>query len=99
MRRIVPEKRTTLFVSRTTRIQRRRRRVQSIACEDWYDRAYYPSSPRKDPPDPRTGRARVVRGGSWNSRPTVLRASCHNWGYVGYREGDFGFRCAADLPR
>jgi len=45
---------------------------------------------------PRTGRARVVRGGSWDSRPTVLSASCRNFGYVGYREGDFGFRCAMD---
>jgi formylglycine-generating enzyme required for sulfatase activity len=68
-------------------------------CQDWYDPEYYKSSPREDPMGPRTGRARVVRGGSWDSRPTVLSASCRNWGYVGYREGDFGFRCAADLPR
>ncbi len=67
-------------------------------CEDWYDPDAYASSPKKDPLGPRTGRARVVRGGSWDSRPTVLSASCRNWGYVGYREGDFGFRCAADLP-
>jgi formylglycine-generating enzyme required for sulfatase activity len=68
-------------------------------CEDWYDPDYYQSSPREDPTGPRTGRARVVRGGSWDSRPTVLSASCRNFGYVGYREADFGFRCAADLPR
>lgn len=68
-------------------------------CQDWHDPEYYKSSPRQDPTGPRTGRARVVRGGSWDSRPTVLSASCRNWGYVGYREGDFGFRCAADLPR
>jgi formylglycine-generating enzyme required for sulfatase activity len=68
-------------------------------CQDWYDPDYYKSSPREDPTGPGTGRARVVRGGSWDSRPTVLGASCRNWGYVGYREGDFGFRCAADAPR
>ena len=68
-------------------------------CEDWYAPDYYESSPRENPMGPRTGRAHVVRGGSWDSRPTVLSASCRNWGYVGYREGDFGFRCAADpLP-
>ncbi len=67
-------------------------------CDDWYDPDYYKSSPRQDPTGPRTGRARVVRGGSWDSRPTVLSASCRNFGYVGYREGDFGFRCAADVP-
>ncbi len=65
-------------------------------CEDWYDPDYYKSSPRQDPRGPRTGRARIVRGGSWDSRPTVLSASCRNFGYVGYREGDFGFRCAMD---
>jgi serine/threonine-protein kinase len=68
-------------------------------CEDWYDPDYYKSSPREDPTGPRTGRAHVVRGGSWDSRPTVLSASCRNFGYVGYREGDFGFRCAAEAPR
>ena len=68
-------------------------------CEDWHDPASYQSSPRDNPMGPRTGRAHVVRGGSWDSRPTVLSASCRNWGYVGYREGDFGFRCAADPPK
>jgi formylglycine-generating enzyme required for sulfatase activity len=65
-------------------------------CEDWYGPDYYKSGPRENPLGPRTGRARVVRGGSWDSRPTVLSASCRNWGYVGYREGDYGFRCAGD---
>jgi formylglycine-generating enzyme required for sulfatase activity len=65
-------------------------------CEDWYDADYYKSSPGLDPTGPRTGFARVVRGGSWDSRPTVLSASSRNFAYTGYREGDFGFRCAAD---
>ena len=63
---------------------------------DWYDDKYYEVSPQRDPRGPRTGRAHVVRGGSWDSRPSVLSASCRNWGYRGYREGDFGFRCAMD---
>ncbi len=67
-------------------------------CEDWWDTDYFKSSPREDPLGPRTGRARVVRGGSWDSRPTVLSASSRNFAYTGYREGDFGFRCAADRP-
>jgi formylglycine-generating enzyme required for sulfatase activity len=67
-------------------------------CQDWYDPDYYKSSPPKDPMGPKTGRARVVRGGSWDSRPSVLSASSRNFAYVGYREGDFGFRCAADPP-
>jgi len=68
-------------------------------CEDWWDPDYFKSSPRKDPAGPKTGRARVVKGGSWDSRPTVLSASSRNFAYTGYREGDFGFRCAADPPR
>ena len=65
-------------------------------CADWYDEKYYEVSPARDPKGPSTGRAHVVRGGSWDSRPSVLSCSCRNWGYRGYREGDFGFRCAMD---
>jgi formylglycine-generating enzyme required for sulfatase activity len=68
-------------------------------CEDWWDPDYFKSSPKKDPPGPKAGQARVVKGGSWDSRPTVLSASSRNFGYVGYREGDYGFRCGADPPR
>ncbi len=68
-------------------------------CEDWWDPDYFKSSPQKDPAGPKTGRARVMKGGSWDSRPTVLSASSRNFAYTGYREGDFGFRCASDPPR
>jgi formylglycine-generating enzyme required for sulfatase activity len=68
-------------------------------CEDWYDDTYYETSPVQDPKGPRSGRARVVRGGSWDSRPSLMSCSCRNFGWVGYREGDFGFRCAAEVPR
>ncbi|HEV8202503.1 MAG TPA: formylglycine-generating enzyme family protein [Candidatus Polarisedimenticolia bacterium] len=68
-------------------------------CEDWYSPDYFASSPRNDPRGPKTGRARIVKGGSWDSRPTVLSASSRNFAYTGYREGDFGFRCAANPPR
>jgi len=68
-------------------------------CEDWYSPDYFKASAPKDPPGPKTGRARIVKGGSWDSRPTVLSASSRNFAYTGYREGDFGFRCASNLPR
>ena len=67
-------------------------------CSDWYSDEYYLASPVMDPRGPGTGRVHVVRGGSWDSRPTVLSASCRNWGHRGYREGDFGFRCAMNSP-
>jgi len=68
-------------------------------CEDWYSPDFFASSPTQDPHGPKTGRARIVKGGSWDSRPTVLSASSRNFAYTGYREGDFGFRCAANPPR
>jgi len=67
-------------------------------CEDWWDAGYYETSPRRDPPGPKTGRERVVRGGSWDSRWVVLSAAKRNFAHIGYREGDFGFRCAAEPP-
>lgn len=63
---------------------------------DWYDENYYQVSPPRDPRGPASGRAHGVRGGSWDSRPSVLSCSCRSWGHIGYREGDFGFRCAMD---
>jgi len=65
-------------------------------CSDWYDKDYFNVSPYRDPKGPSSGIAHVLRGGSWDSRPDVLSASCRDWGHRGYREGDFGFRCAMD---
>jgi formylglycine-generating enzyme required for sulfatase activity len=67
-------------------------------CSDWYDGAYYAESPYRDPKGPPSGTAHVVRGGSWDSRPAVLSSSCRSWGHLGYRDGDFGFRCAMNSP-
>jgi formylglycine-generating enzyme required for sulfatase activity len=62
---------------------------------DYYSPTYYKESPPKDPPGPSTGKAHVVRGGSFNSDPKEhLRLS--------YRDGSeketnvIGFRCAMD---
>jgi formylglycine-generating enzyme required for sulfatase activity len=68
-------------------------------CSDWYDDGYYAVSPYRDPKGPPSGRAHVVRGGSWDSRPSVLSCSCRSWGHRGYRDGDFGFRCAMNAPK
>jgi sulfatase modifying factor 1 len=68
-------------------------------CEDWYSPDYYATSPAQDPPGPKTGRSRIVRGGSWDSRWVTLSCARRNFAYTGYREGDFGFRCAANPPR
>ncbi len=68
-------------------------------CSEWHDHGYYAVSASRDPKGPPSGTAHVVRGGSWDSRPSVLSCSCRSWGHQGYRDGDFGFRCAMNAPR
>ena len=40
------------------------------------------------------GKHRVLKGGSWTTRPWALRCSFRNWYYPGVREIFAGFRCA-----
>jgi ergothioneine biosynthesis protein EgtB len=40
------------------------------------------------------GHHRVLKGGSWATRPWVLRSSFRNWYYPGVRQIFAGFRCA-----
>ncbi|MCC5615307.1 ergothioneine biosynthesis protein EgtB [Nostoc sp. CHAB 5836] len=39
---------------------------------------------------------RVLKGGSWATRPWVMRSSFRNWYHPGVRQLFAGFRCAAD---
>ncbi|MFB3882748.1 MAG: formylglycine-generating enzyme family protein [Armatimonadota bacterium] len=68
-------------------------------CNDFYAVDYYQQSPSKNPRGPATGSKRVVRGGSWNSRPADCRSSyrlSENPAYadvcIGYYDV-YGFRC------
>jgi hypothetical protein len=40
----------------------------------------------------------ALRGGSWSTDRITLRASFSNWGGVGYRGANHGFRCVRDFP-
>ena len=40
---------------------------------------------------------RVLRGGSWNGEPRVVRSAIRNWNSTGNRSNDFGFRVARTL--
>jgi gamma-glutamyl hercynylcysteine S-oxide synthase len=40
---------------------------------------------------------RVLKGGSWATRPWALRSSFRNWYYPSVRQVFAGFRCAADI--
>jgi formylglycine-generating enzyme required for sulfatase activity len=61
-------------------------------CADWYDSAYYASSPGTDPTGPSSGSSRVLRGGSWNFGPVNVRCAFRLYGTPGARPNDTGFR-------
>jgi formylglycine-generating enzyme required for sulfatase activity len=64
---------------------------------DWYDASYYSQSPSQDPRGPSSGRYRVLRGGSANDLPLVMRASYRF--KIDPREGYnyfAGFRCVGE---
>ncbi len=64
-------------------------------CSDWYDSAYYLTSPIRNPQGPDTGEHKVFRGGSWFSGAPVMNCSLRDYGVPHRREGAlFGFRCA-----
>jgi formylglycine-generating enzyme required for sulfatase activity len=44
-------------------------------CNDWYDAAYYSTSPALNPTGPATGTCRVLRGGSWSNNAYCLRSA------------------------
>jgi formylglycine-generating enzyme required for sulfatase activity len=63
-------------------------------CMDWYGKKYYAKSPADDPIGPDSGDSRVVRGGSWNSRPNFARSSIRAGNSPDNRNFDAGFRVA-----
>jgi len=63
-------------------------------CQDWYDADYYKNSPQIDPKGPSSGAYRVLRGGSWLSRPIHVRCSIRHGSGPDYRGTSGGFRFA-----
>ena len=45
-------------------------------CADWYDAAYYKSSPARNPKNETVGSYRVLRGGSWRTDDDGARGAC-----------------------
>jgi len=64
---------------------------------DWYSETYYAESPLSDPPGPEGDVQKVLRGGSWLSRPVYLRLAGRSFDLNFHGGSDTGFRCAADL--
>ena len=63
---------------------------------DWYDPAYYARSPKVDPPGPKTGKHRVIRGGGWHSGPYCNGVFFRNALPANWVDFAVGFRVAKD---
>ena len=63
---------------------------------DWYERNYYKKKINKNPKGPKTGKFRVVRGGSWVNYEDTLHSAFRRWSRPEVRFNDTGFRCAKD---
>jgi len=63
-------------------------------CADRYEAGYHAVSPLDDPPGPRQGQERVLRGGCWlDVDPAWFRCSHRNSDPPDARWGSTGFRC------
>jgi formylglycine-generating enzyme required for sulfatase activity/serine/threonine protein kinase len=61
---------------------------------DWYSDGYYAASPYKNPPGPKSGEFRMLRGGSWFNTAHALRTTFRLWNYPTLHSETIGFRCA-----
>lgn len=60
--------------------------------QDWYGEQYYKTAPTVDPPGPRTGTSRVVRGGGWHRFVGSMRPTSRDFNRQGGHAPDQGFR-------
>jgi formylglycine-generating enzyme required for sulfatase activity len=61
---------------------------------DWYDANYYARSPHQDPDGPTETAYKVVRGGAWDSRDVLVRATRRAYYAPDTAVPTTGFRCA-----
>jgi formylglycine-generating enzyme required for sulfatase activity len=66
-------------------------------CQDLYDSEYYANSPSDDPPGPRVGAGRVIRGGMWVGPAEYCRSAFRIRQMPGDRTGLLGFRVSLVL--
>ncbi len=62
-------------------------------CWDWYDGAYYSSSPGTDPGGPSSGTSRVLRGGPWDYDASRARCADRLNASPATANSHAGFRC------
>ena len=61
---------------------------------DWHDEGYYRNSPMENPQGPKSGKKKVMRGGSWINYPTGVRPADRTDSKPNARMDFVGFRCA-----
>jgi formylglycine-generating enzyme required for sulfatase activity len=65
---------------------------------DWYDDAFYQTTPTRNPRGPSEGTAKGQRGGSYINSSYRLRAAFRTKGDPTEHDPHVGFRCAQDAP-
>jgi formylglycine-generating enzyme required for sulfatase activity len=71
-------------------------------CSDWFDPAYYATSPAESPTGPPTGERRVMRGGSYLCHDSYChryRVAARSSNTPESASGNLGFRCANSTSR
>lgn len=63
-------------------------------CADWFAKDYYRNSPIDNPNGPTLGEKRVLRGGAFDTTPTITRIARRLSNLPGVRHDEKGFRCA-----
>jgi formylglycine-generating enzyme required for sulfatase activity len=63
---------------------------------DWYSDSYYQNAPSSNPLGPDSGELRVLRGGSKDMKPALVRTTARGSYDPNGIASDFGFRCAKD---
>lgn len=65
-------------------------------CEDWFAEDYYRNSPHNNPRGPKRGTSRVLRGGAFDTTPTITRISRRLSNRPDIRHDEKGFRCVQE---
>lgn len=64
---------------------------------DWYDKAYYQTSPSSNPLGPESGELRVLRGGSWFNLDHDVSSSQRYMNGPRFNLSRIGFRCSQSV--
>jgi uncharacterized protein (TIGR02996 family) len=68
-------------------------------CKDWFDADYYREGPTVDPPGPRRGSRRVLRGGGWSTPTDLCRSALRGHNTVSARHNYNGFRVVLEVRK